>query len=312
METTDGLMGPLLLSRGIVDRSAALRNDEDWLRRVWAEETTRVLLVHEGRTLVRSRGMEASLTLMSPAEAPQGPRYLLGVDAEGVPYFAVKTPLPDEITERPAPEDGPYDAPMGLRQAGSLLDDRDAGLFVYAVALEAWHAGHEHCPRCGSRTDVAASGHVRVCPADGSQHFPRVDPAVIMLVRDEDDRALLARGPEWPEGRMSVLAGFVEPGEALEQAVVREVFEEVGVAAADARYMGSQPWPFPRSLMVGFFARALSTELRPDAEEIAEARWWTRDELGAAVRSGELGLPSQLSIARRLIETWYGARIDGD
>ncbi|MGI5492381.1 NAD(+) diphosphatase [Microtetraspora malaysiensis] len=312
METTDGLMGPLLLSRGIVDRSAALRNDEEWLRRVWAEETTRVLLVHEGRTLVRSRGMEASLTLMSPAEAPQGPRYLLGVDAGGVPYFAVKTPLPDEVTEGPVPEDDPYGAPMGLRRAGALLDDRDAGLFVYAVALEAWHAGHEHCPRCGSRTDVAASGHVRVCPVDGSQHFPRVDPAVIMLVRDEDDRALLARGPQWPEGRMSVLAGFVEPGEALEQAVVREVFEEVGVAATDARYMGSQPWPFPRSLMVGFFARALSTELRPDAEEIAEARWWTRDELGAAVRSGELGLPSQLSIARRLIETWYGARIDGD
>ncbi|MFF4774075.1 NAD(+) diphosphatase [Microtetraspora fusca] len=312
METTDGLMGPLLLSRGVVDRSAALRNDEDWLRRVWAEETTRVLLVHEGRTLVRSRGTETSLTLMSPAEAPEGPRYLLGVDAAGVPYFAVKTLLPDEITDGPAPEDGPYGAPMGLRRAGALLDDRDAGLFVYAVALEAWHAGHEHCPRCGSRTDVAASGHVRVCPDDGSQHFPRVDPAVIMLVHDENDRALLARGPQWPEGRMSVLAGFVEPGEALEQAVVREVLEEVGVVATDARYMGSQPWPFPRSLMVGFFARALTTELRPDAEEIAEARWWTREELGAAVRSGELGLPSQLSIARRLIETWYGARIDGD
>ncbi|WP_067178929.1 NAD(+) diphosphatase [Microtetraspora niveoalba] len=300
-------MGPLLLSRGVVDRSAALRGDEEWLRRVWADEATRVLLVHEGETLVRSRGAEASLALMSPAQAPEGPRYLLGVDAGGVPYFAVKAPFGSGA---PAPD--AYGAPMGLRQAGALLDDRDAGLFVYAVALEAWHAGHEHCPRCGSRTEIASSGHMRICPGDGSQHFPRVDPAVIMLVRDDDDRVLLARGPQWPQGRMSVLAGFVEPGESLEQAVLREVLEEVGVVAADPRYMGSQPWPFPRSLMLGFFARALTTELRPDADEIAEARWWTRDELGAAVRSGELGLPSQVSIARRLIETWYGSRIDGD
>ncbi|WP_228645804.1 NAD(+) diphosphatase [Microtetraspora sp. AC03309] len=303
MESTDVLMGPLLLSRGVVDRSAALRNDENWLRRVWADDATRVLLVHEGETLIRNSGAEASLTLMSPAEAPEGPRYLLGVDAAGVPYFAVKAPLT---------AGGRAGDPMGLRRAGALLDDRDAGLFVYAVALEAWHAGHEHCPRCGSRTDVAASGHMRICPKDGSQHFPRVDPAVIMLVRDEADRILLARGPQWPEGRMSVLAGFVEPGESLEQAVLREVLEEVGVVAAAPRYMGSQPWPFPRSLMVGFFAQALSTDLRPDADEIAEARWWSRDELSAAVRSGELGLPPQVSIARRLIETWYGSLIETD
>ncbi|WP_285704175.1 NAD(+) diphosphatase [Microtetraspora sp. NBRC 16547] len=305
-------MGPLLLSRGIVDRSAGLRNDENWLKRVWADEATRVLLVHGGETLIRSRGNEVSLALMSPAEAPEGPRYLLGVDTDGVPYFAVKAPLTVGDAGGSLQADSPHRAPMGLRQAGALLDDRDAGLLVYAVALEAWHAGHEHCPRCGSRTDVAASGHMRICPKDGSQHFPRVDPAVIMLVRDEDDRILLARGPQWPEGRMSVLAGFVEPGESLEQAVLREVLEEVGVVAAAPRYMGSQPWPFPRSLMLGFFAQAVSTELRPDADEITEARWWSREELSAAVRSGELGLPSQVSIARRLIETWYGSLIDTD
>ncbi|ETK31262.1 NAD(+) diphosphatase [Microbispora sp. ATCC PTA-5024] len=296
MEISDGLLGPLLLARSAIDRSAGLRGDEAWLEQAWAAEKTRVLLVHEGQTLIRRFTDGAALVLMAPAEAPEGPRYLLGVDDDGVPYFAVRAPLP------------PGEA-AGLRNAAVLLDDRDAGLLVYAVALEAWHASHEHCPRCGTRTEITASGHMRVCPRDGSQHFPRVDPAVIMLIHDDDDRVLLARGPEWPEGRMSVLAGFVEPGESLEHAVVREVLEEVGIAVTAPRYMGSQPWPFPRSLMLGFVARAATTELRPDHEEIAEARWLSREELTAQVESGALRLPGQVSIARRLIETWYGGPI---
>ncbi|MCT9932542.1 NAD(+) diphosphatase [Planotetraspora sp. A-T 1434] len=299
MEISEGLLGPLLLARSAIDRSAALRGDEEWLERAWADEKTRVLIVNEGQTLIRRFSEDAALVLVSPLEAPEGPRYLLGVDADGVPYFAVKAPLP------------PGEA-AGLRQAGAQLDDRDAGLLVYAVALEAWHETHEFCPRCGSRTDITASGHMRICPKDGSQHFPRVDPAVIMLVLDDDDRVLLARGPEWPEGRMSVLAGFVEPGESLEHAVMREVLEEVGVTVTAPRYMGSQPWPFPRSLMLGFVARATTTELRPDREEIAEARWLSREELAAQVESGELALPGQVSIARRLIETWYGGAIPGE
>lgn len=301
MDIADGLLGPLLLARSAIDRSAALRSDEEWLRRAWEAEKTRVLLVHDGRTLIRRFTDGAALMLISPAEAPEGTRYLLGVDEDGVAYFAVNAPLPEPLL-------GAGDA-AGLREAAVLLDDRDAGLLVYAVALEAWHAGHEYCPRCGSRTEIAASGHMRVCPRDGSQHFPRVDPAVIMLVHDDEGRALLARGPGWPEGRMSVLAGFVEPGESLEHAVIREVLEEVGVAVTAPRYLGSQPWPFPRSLMLGFFARAVSTDLRPDREEIVEARWLSREELETQVRSGELVLPGQVSIARRLIETWYGAPI---
>lgn len=300
MEVTEGLLGPLLLARGSIDRSAALRQNGAWLERAWADdERTRVLLVGDGRAPVRHDGDGTRLALLPPSQAPDGDRYLLGVDADGVAYFAVRAKAPEG--ERWA----------GLRRAGALLDDRDAGLFVTAVALEAWHATHEHCPRCGARTEITAGGHMRVCPADGSQHFPRVDPAVIMLVHD-GDRCLLARGPQWPENRFSVLAGFVEPGESLEQAVMREVAEEVGVTVTAPRYMGSQPWPFPRSLMLGFFARAVSTGLRVDRTEIAEARWLSRTELREAVDAGEVVLPGQVSIARRLIETWYGGHLPGD
>ncbi|GAA3105445.1 NAD(+) diphosphatase [Streptosporangium carneum] len=320
--TGEGLLGPLLLARGAIDRSALLRGDAEWLERAWADGATRVVVVDDGQALVRRRGEGVALVLLPTAEAPKGERYLLGVDAEGIAYFAVAASLAD--AEHPGSA-GRIVAPValsalregeavavGLRQVGSLLEDLDAGLLVYAVALEAWHATHEFCPRCGSRTEVRAGGHVRACLEDGSQHFPRVDPAVIMLVHDDEDRCLLARGPQWPEGRLSVLAGFVEPGESLEHAVAREVAEEVGVRVVDARYLGSQPWPFPRSLMLGFFARAVSTEFALDPEEIAEARWFSRAELRAALDSGEVRLPSEVSIARRLIETWYGEPLTGD
>ncbi|GII66639.1 NTP pyrophosphohydrolase [Sphaerisporangium krabiense] len=319
----EGLLGPLLLARGGVDRSAVHRSDEAWLGAAWSDPATRVLLVHDGNTMVRRHNGTAELVLVSPHEAPDGERYLLGVDPDGVAYFAVATtvplpapvPLPKGAEVAEAVQDTPDWADVaaeGLRKAGAVLGDRDAGLLVNAVALEAWHATHEHCPRCGAATTVVAGGHMRVCPKDGSQHFPRVDPAVIMLVHDGGDRCLLARGPQWPEGRFSVLAGFVEPGESLEQAVAREVLEEVGVTVRTPRYMGSQPWPFPRSLMLGFFAEAASTEITPDRDEIAEAMWLTRSELGAAVENGELRLPPGVSIARHLIEAWYGAPLSGD
>jgi len=304
VEASEGLLGPLLLARSGINRSAELRRNRAWLERAWADdERTRVVLVHDGRAPVRHDGDGARLVLLPPAQTPDGDRYLLGLDDDGVAYFAVRAKaVPGELAD---------ERWEGLRRAGALLGDRDAGLLVNAVALEAWHATHEHCPRCGTRTEISAGGHVRVCPADGSEHFPRVDPAVIMLVH-HGDRCLLARGPQWPENRFSVLAGFVEPGESLEQAVVREVAEEVGVTVTAPRYLGSQPWPFPRSLMLGFFARAISTELRIDPDEIAEARWLSRTELREAVESGEIMLPGQVSIARRLIETWYGGHLPGD
>jgi NAD+ diphosphatase len=156
------------------------------------------------------------------------------------------------------------------------------------------------------------AGHARHCPVDGSEHFPRVDPAVIMLVTDDGGRCLLARNRSWPPGRVSILAGFVEPGESLEQAVTREVGEETGLRATGVRYLGSQPWPMPQSLMLGFRAEARGEQrIRVDEEEIAEARWFTRDQLRAGVSARDVLLPPPVSIAHRIIESWYGGPLPG-
>jgi len=184
------------------------------------------------------------------------------------------------------------------------LGPSEAGLLAHAAALVNWHSTHPRCARCGAATEVVHAGHVRECPACGASHFPRTDPAVIMLVTDPADRALLARQPSWPPNRYSTLAGFVEPGESLEDAVRREIDEEVGVTVQDVTYAGSQPWPFPSSLMVGFFAQARTTGLRPDPEEIAEARWVERGELEQLCDRNQMQLPGRLSISRWLIETW--------
>jgi NAD+ diphosphatase len=290
----------LALSRGALDRAADRRNDEEWVARAWNERRTQVLVIENGKAPVRIQD-SPELILLPPDRAPEGERYLLGVDEEGTAYFAVDGPLP--------PIDG---AEHGtLRRVGALLSARDSGLLVHAVALQNWHSTHPHCSRCGARTTLANAGASRICPRDGSEHFPRVDPAVIMLVYDDTDHILLARNPRWPERRVSILAGFVEPGESLEQAVAREVAEEVGVAVRDQRYLGSQPWPMPQSLMLGFFCRADDTELRVDGEEIIDAHWYTREELRAAVIEGDILLPGKISIARQLIELWYGGELPG-
>ncbi|HEY7486313.1 MAG TPA: NAD(+) diphosphatase [Streptosporangiaceae bacterium] len=291
----------LALSRGTLNRATERRSDEEWLARAWADPHARVLVVERGNALVRVQDAPA-LVLMPPAEAPAGERYLLGVDTDGAPYFAVDGALPSVE----GAEEG------SLRRVGALLSDRDSGLLVHAVALQNWHSTHTHCPRCGSRTNIATAGASRVCPNDGSEHFPRVDPAVIMLVHDDAGRMLLAHNTSWPERRVSVLAGFVEPGESVEQAVGREVAEEVGLMVGDLRYLGSQPWPLPQSLMLGYFCRAIDSRiLRVDEEEIEEARWYTREELWTAVIEGDILLPGRVSIARHLIEHWYGAELPG-
>lgn len=291
-----------LTATGGIDRAVHHRMDEAWLAAAWSHPTTRCFVVSGGRVLIEDTGDGgAELVTMPSFDAPltEAHRYFLGVDEDGVRYFALqKDSLPGRMDD--------VARPAGLREAGALLSERDARLMVHAVALENWQRMHRFCSRCGERTVIAAAGHVRRCPACGAEHYPRTDPAVIMLVTDADDRALLGRQVHWPRGRFSTLAGFVEPGESIEQAVVREAGEEVGVEIGEVEYVASQPWPFPSSLMLGFVARATSTEIRVDGEEIEEARWFSREELRAAFASGEVLPPSGISIAARLIELWYG------
>jgi NAD+ diphosphatase len=297
------VLSRLALARGEVDRSAHLRTDADWLRAAWADQRTRVIVVEGGQALCELDGGEARIAFAAPAEAPAGVQFLLGVGDDGVAYFGVAGPLPARAR--------PEVRAAYLREAGPLLSDRDAGLLTHAVALANWHETFTHCPRCGSPTDPIASGHARKCPVDGSEHFPRVDPAMIVLVTDPADRALLARNAMWPQRRVSILAGFVEAGESAEQAVAREVSEETGIAVSAVTYLGSQPWPMPQSLMLGFRAAALGTEIKVDADEIAEAHWYSRADLAAAVASGDLLLPPPVSIAHRIIQSWYGSELPG-
>jgi len=265
-----------------------------------------LVIAPDGTAAVEDGPDGPDLRMLPPAEAGQGTRVLLG-EAEGTVYFALLA------------DTGGAGAPgwRGLRELAMHLTDLDVGLLTSAVALGAWHLRHPHCPRCGARTEVAQAGWIRVCPDDSSQHFPRTDPAVIMLVHDGAGRCVLARGPQWAPGRMSVLAGFVEAGESAEAAVAREVAEEVGISVRDVRYAGSQPHPFPASLMLGYTALLDGDPtLRIDGGEIVEAGWFDRDEVrratdwGAEGRGGPQseaplrGLPSMMSIARQLINSW--------
>ena len=281
------------LSRAAVDRAAARRLDEEWLAAAAVSSTSRVLVVHDGQTLVDLDTDQPHILWYGADVAPAGERYFLG-EQDDTPYFAVAAALPDREDARPA----------GLRELGVLLTDAEAGLLVNAVALDNWHRTHPRCPRCGAETEIRQGGQLRRCPVDDSSHFPRTDPAVIMLVHDGDDRCLLGRQPTWPERRFSCLAGFVESGEAAEAAVIREVAEEVGVTVTDVDYRNSQPWPFPCSLMLGFRARATDETITLPDGEIAEAVWLTRQELRDAVGTGAVLLPPPVSIAHQLINEW--------
>ncbi|QLQ11754.1 MAG: NAD(+) diphosphatase [Nocardioidaceae bacterium] len=280
------------------DRAGGRRTDAAWLEEVWADPATRVVVLASGRFPLND---DSQVRWISPEQAPDGDRLFLGL-VDGVPYFAVEAGEDAIDTTRTW---------EGLRKVGQLLSAQDAGLLIHAIALAEWHQAHRHCPRCGGALIQTDAGHAMRCAQCDRQHFPRTDPAVIMLVTD-GDRALLGRNQAWPPGRFSTLAGFVDPGESLEQAVAREVLEEVGVEVADVTYFGNQPWPFPASLMVGFFARAVGGEIDVDGAEISEARWFTREELRAQAEDGTIKLPSGISISRALIEAWYGAELPGE
>lgn len=279
------------------DRVGERRVDESWLASTWQEPSSRIVPLVGVEFPVSEDG--GSVRWQLSTELPsQGVRLFLGA-RDGVPHFA--------LVGAARTDDGRW---TSLREVVHTLREPDAGFLVHAVALAEWHASHQFCPRCGGPLVPAAAGHVLTCERCGRQQFPRSDPAVIMMVTD-GDRALLGRQPSWPEGRYSTLAGFVDPGESLEEAVVREVAEETAVLVTDVTYFGNQPWPFPQSLMVGFFARAVSTEIRVDEREISDARWFTRAQMKAEAEAGTLLLPGGISISRSLVEAWYGGPLPG-
>jgi NAD+ diphosphatase len=287
-----------------LDRMAEFRGDPQRMADLWAAPSARAIVVHSGRALLDSD----ALALLEVDAAPPGDRLLLGVSRSG-PVFAVHPAAPLED-----------DSARGIRSAAGRLGPEDLGLFMHAVALTTWHENHPRCPLCGAPTVITSAGYARRCPADGSEHHPRTDPAIITLVVDgaptDSERCLLGRQSSWPPGRFSTLAGFVEPGETVEQAVAREVAEEVGVEVASVSYAGSQPWPFPASLMLAYYAVAAPGDadrgpVAVDGEEIAEARWFDRDQFRQASEQGEVLVPPRLSVARRLIEGWLGDPVSG-
>ncbi|MFN8127054.1 MAG: NAD(+) diphosphatase [Candidatus Nanopelagicales bacterium] len=281
-----------------LERHGDRRADPAWVDARWADPRARVLVFAGDQVVVADDG--AWWPTSRIGERGDADWVFLGTDTDARPHFAIARP--DQVGDRRSVRD------LGL--ADPYGPDIDS--LVTALAVLNWHDRHPRCSRCGEPTVVSDAGWVRRCPDDDSQHFPRVDPAVIMLVRDPAERALLGRQTRWPVGWYSTLAGFVEPGETLEDAVVREVAEESGVVVGDVTYRGSQPWPFPSSLMLGFHATARTTDVTPDGGEIADARWFTRDELAAACESGSVRLPPRFSISRWLIELWFGSALPGD
>ncbi len=298
------------LSEPVLDRRADRRTDPDLLPRLLADPATRVVRLVGDRAEVEEDEGGARLVLGPPRPQDRARLAVYLGEHDGRAHVAVVDdgdgPAPGEPGPT-SPEDPRW---RTLRQAGARLDPLGAAAFAGTLALANWHRSHGHCPRCGTPTVPAHGGWIRRCPADGSDHYPRTDVAVIVAVVDDGDRVLLARGSNFRDGGMSVLAGFVEPGETLAAAVVREVGEEVGIRVDDVTYLGDQPWPFPSSLMVGFRAHALDIGLRLQEDEIASARWFTREELLSAVAEGAVHLPGRVSIARRLLEHWFGAEIE--
>jgi NAD+ diphosphatase len=301
------------MSRSVFDRAAHRRGDEEWLARAWADGRA-LLISPDSRTRARQVDGALQVDLVPTSELDAVPHWFIGVH-DDVPYFAV--PAEDGVI----PAEGGADW-VGARQLAGAAE-LELDLLVTAVALNQWHGRHPYCPRCGTMTEIAQAGWTRRCPADGSEHFPRTDPAVIMLVHDGPDRCLLGRGVKWPEGRFSTLAGFVEPGESAEAAVAREVMEEVGILVDDVRFVASQPWPFPSSLMLGFTARLAGPDkVRPDGVEVADAGWFSRDEVARAADWTDVvdpvggdpevrlrAIPPRLSVSRYLIDGWFGGAL---
>ena len=287
--------------RGALDRADHLRSDSAALAALWSNARV-VLLDDAGNALTGDGGALFAPTGAQVSEGPGGPgmAIFLGLDPDGTGWFALDAALTA------------LDAPgrLDLRSAAAQWPAFEAGVFAQARALQHWRSRHRHCGVCGGELAFSRGGWLGRCGACAIEHYPRTDPAVIVAVTD-GERLLLGRQSGWAARRYSVVAGFVEPGESLEQTVAREVLEETGVRVRGCRYLGSQPWPFPGQLMLGFIARAEPDEPRVD-DELEEARWFSADEIRAARArdtedDGGALLSSPVSIARWLIEQWLAA-----
>ena len=284
-----------------LDRAAHLRQDPEWFAAALADERSRAIPVWNSRNLIAEgdipRAVFWELSRLPPERRTGEDLILLGRFGE-TSYFTYEI---DSIDPPPTPPGTRFE---DLRLVAAVLPIDEAGLLGYARAIVSWRRRHRFCGTCGAKTLSAKSGHVLVCSDPSCRHeqFPRIDPAIIVLVSD-GERALLGRQASWPVGRYSTIAGFVEPGESLEDAVAREVFEETGIEVDQIEYHSSQPWPFPSSLMLGFTAHARSTEVRLRDEELEDARWFDRADLAS---NGTL-LPPRQSISYRLIEHWFDA-----
>ncbi len=308
-----------------LDRAAELRKDDAWLAAQAVRADRRLIPVRGGLSLIGHAGDAAQTPFAvmisgEPAgelqEGTDQPLIFLGLEA-GAPIFALDvSSAPDDQVAVLAPDAEFID----IRRRGPFLEQRDAALMAYARAMTFWHRTHRYCGRCGSHTASIHGGHARICgdPDCARESYPRTDPAVIMLVEYIPDdgkqpSCLLGRQPDWPPGVYSTLAGFVDPGENLEEAVIREVHEEAGVSVTDVEYMGSQPWPFPASVMLGFKARALRRELAIGRDELHDARWFSPGELATFGdwndETAALRLPRRDSIARLLVDDWLSRQL---
>ncbi len=317
--------GTIAFAGGTLDRAAHLREDVS-IERLRSLPSSRVVLVGEGQEVAVSG--EGSLALVPVAAVPDGAELtFLGLDSSQRARFAYNAAAGDPAAAAagapaaaaagaPAAAAGRDLAFVPLRTLAGELESGQAALAAYAVAMIGWHRVQLYCGRCGNATEVQASGHRRRCPVCGLMQFPRTDPAITMLVQS-GDRCVLSRRTGAPPSRWSALAGFVEPGETPEEAVVREAREETGVEVVSVQYVTSQPWPFPQALMIGFWAFAAPAAgddppLTPDPAELVEARWWGRDELACSLTAGAIVLPPPGTIGNYLISTWLESDGHGD
>ena len=293
----------LPLASEAVDRSGELRTKPDELAKLW--KSARILHFASGKFRVKPnyeldfQSAEQIAKLRKDAKFADGEELFLGID-NGISYFAWCSDAMDfESFET-------LENYQTLRTLGDFLTQLEMGLAIHSQAIANWHHTHQFCARCGAPTLSANGGSLRKCSTDGSEHYPRTDGAVIVLVKDDKDRVLLGRQKVWPEKRFSCFAGFVEPGESFEQTVLREVFEESAIRVDKITYLGSQPWPFPASIMISFSALATNpAAAKADGEEIEEIIWLTREEMCAAIANQSLTLPPGMSVARKMIEFWY-------